>query len=56
MKLDKGDLEYVTDSNITSLVQLDDAMYKSKINTKIEAILKRTIDIIASILDRKSVV
>lgn len=49
MKLDKGDLEYVTDSNITSLVQLDDAMYKSKINTKIEAILKRTIDIIASI-------
>lgn len=49
MRFENGELDYVADSNTISLIRLDDSIYKSKINSKIEMILKRTIDITVSI-------
>ena len=49
MRLENSELEYATDTNITSLARLDNDIYKNKINLKLEATLKRTMDIIVSI-------
>lgn len=49
MRIENGELKYISDTNITSLVPTDSSLYRSKIVLKIEKILKRLIDIIGSL-------
>lgn len=50
MNIKEGDLEYITDSNITmALVQLDNPTIRSSFAIKLEKILKRMIDIVGSL-------
>lgn len=50
MEIKKGELEYISDNNITtSVIQHEELIYKSKEPVKLEIALKRTIDIIGSV-------
>ena len=48
MELKSGNLEYVSNDNITSLVPVDTFEYQRKATNKLEKILKRLLDIIVS--------
>ncbi len=50
MEIKPIEYKYISDDNITTLVPYGDSLiYKSKVRLKIEAVLKRTIDIIGAI-------
>ena len=51
MEINKGNMEYISNNEITALVPYNDiSMYKSKVKVKLEKTAKRTLDIIGGIV------